>query len=47
MKTFTCVFLLLVSPAFAQESYDRLLHHWDYDKSAPLNIKQAGSGVTV
>jgi dienelactone hydrolase len=42
MKTFTCVFLLLVSPAFAQESYDRLLHHWDYDKSAPLNIKQAG-----
>jgi dienelactone hydrolase len=42
MKTFTCVFLLLVSPAFAQESYDQLLHHWDYDKGAPLNIKQAG-----
>jgi dienelactone hydrolase len=42
MKTFTCAFLLLVSPAFAQESWDRLLHHWDYDKSAPLNIKQAG-----
>ena len=37
-----CVVLLLVAAAIAQESYDQLLHHWDYDKSAPLNIKQAG-----
>ena len=38
----TCAVLLLVAAAFAQESYDQLLHHWDYDANAPLNIKQAG-----
>jgi dienelactone hydrolase len=38
----TYVVLLLVAAAYAQESYDQLLHHWDYDASAPLNIKQAG-----
>ena len=37
-----CVVLLLVAAAIAQESYDQLLHHWDYDKSAPLNTKVAG-----
>jgi hypothetical protein len=37
-----CVVLLLATAAFAQESYNELLHHWDYDKGAPLNIKQAG-----
>ena len=46
-----CVVLLLVAAASAQESYDQVLHHWDYDKSAPLNIKQAGieerDGVTI
>jgi dienelactone hydrolase len=46
-----CVALLLVAAAFAQESYKELLHHWDYDKGAPLNIKQAGieerDGVTI
>jgi dienelactone hydrolase len=46
-----CVVLLLVAAAIAQESYDQVLHHWDYDKSAPLNIKQAGieelDGVTI
>jgi dienelactone hydrolase len=42
MKTFICIVLLLMSAAFAQESYEQLLHHWDYDASAPLNIKQAG-----
>ena len=42
MKTYICIVLVLVSAAFAQESYDQLLHHWDYDASAPLNIKQAG-----
>jgi dienelactone hydrolase len=40
VKTFTCMFLLVVSATFAQESYDRLLHHWDYDQRAPLDIKQ-------
>src|SRR6266478_1335723 len=48
---FTCVVLLLVAAAFSQESYDQLLHHWDYDKNAPLNIQQAGTeergGVTI
>ena len=46
-----CVVLLLVAAAFAQESYDQLLHHWDYHKNAPLNIKQAGmeerDGITI
>ncbi len=42
MKTFACV-LLLFSWAFGQESYEQLLRHWDYDKSAPLNVKQAGA----
>src|SRR5580700_11955628 len=37
-----CVVLLLAAAAFAQESYNELLHHWDYDKGAPLNIKRAG-----
>ena len=45
------VLLLLVAAAIGQESYDQLLHHWDYDKSAPLNIKQVGieerNGVTI
>jgi dienelactone hydrolase len=36
------VLLLLLAPAFAQESYDQLLHHWDYDKSAALNVQQTG-----
>src|SRR5215469_14904320 len=45
------VVLLLVAAAIGQESYDQLLHDWDYDKSAPLNIKQVGieerNGVTI
>src|SRR6267143_1824918 len=48
---FTCVVLLLVAAVFSQESYDQLLHHWDYDKNTPLNIQQAGieerGGVTI
>ena len=48
---FACVVLLLVAAAIAQESYDQVLHHWGYDKSAPLNIKQSGiekrDGVTI
>ena len=39
-----CVVLLLVAAACSQEAYDQLLHHWDYDKNAPLNIQQAGAG---
>src|ERR1700680_4331843 len=46
-----CVVLLLVAAAIAQESYDQVLHHWDYDKSTPLSIQQAGiqerDGVTI
>jgi hypothetical protein len=43
--------LLLVSPTLAQQDHNQLLQHWDYDKAAPLDIKQAGiqerDGVTV
>lgn len=42
MMRYACVFLLLITVAFAQEPYDRLLHHWDYDRHAPLDIRQAG-----
>ncbi len=42
MKPFGYLSLLLVSAAFAQSSSDPLLHHWDYDTRAPLNLKQAG-----
>jgi dienelactone hydrolase len=49
MKTFAFVVLLLGSRALAQD--DELLRHWDYDKGAPLDIKQAGieerDGVTI
>ena len=51
MKTFICLALLLVSPALAQQDYNQLLRHWDYDQSAPLHIKQAGvqerDGITI
>ncbi len=40
-KAFGCFVLLLGSAAFAQESYEQLFHHWDYDQRTPLNIKQA------
>jgi dienelactone hydrolase len=33
---------LLVATAFAQKPPEQLLHHWDYDKNALLNVKQAG-----
>src|SRR5215813_2904148 len=42
MKLRTLLAILLFAPAFAQESQDQLLRHWDYDKSAPLNLKQIG-----
>src|SRR5438105_14547224 len=44
MKRCIALFFLLLSTAFAQESQldAQLLHHWDYDHSAPLNLKEAG-----
>jgi dienelactone hydrolase len=42
MKTVICTVLVLLASAFAQESYDQLLRHWEYDKNAPLNVKQQG-----
>jgi dienelactone hydrolase len=49
----SALLVLLLSAAFAQESQvdPQLLHHWDYDKTAPLNLKEAGvqdrSGVKI
>ena len=40
MKTLARVLLLLSSAASNQESYNQLVHHWDYDEHAPLDIKQ-------
>jgi len=44
-----CVVLLLVAAAIAQESYDQVLHHWDYDKSAPAEYQASWNrgAVTV
>ena len=44
MRRCAVVSLLLLATAFAQQSQvdPRLLHHWDYDKSAPLYFKDAG-----
>lgn len=51
MKTIALVVLGLACAAFAQESYEQLLQHWDYDKNASLNIREAGvqkrDGVTI
>jgi dienelactone hydrolase len=42
VNNFASLVFLLTATAFAQKPPDQLLHHWDYDKTAPLNIKQAG-----
>src|SRR5215469_4347570 len=34
--------LFLVSGALGQQSYDQMLRHWDYDKNAPLKIREVG-----
>jgi dienelactone hydrolase len=53
VRHFICawIFLLFVPAIIAQESYEPLRHHWDYDASAPLNMKQAGvqqrDGVSI
>jgi len=46
------IFLVLLAPAaFAQESHDALLQHWDYDEHTPLKMKQTGvqerDGVSI
>jgi dienelactone hydrolase len=33
---------LLLAFAVPQESREQLLHHWDYDKTSPLNFNQVG-----
>ena len=49
MKILTCLALLLL--LLAPQDYNQLLQHWDYDKGAPLDIKQAGmqerEGITI
>lgn len=51
MKSFLCAVFLLISAAVAQEDDNQLLRHWKYNKSAPLDMKQAGvqerDGVAV
>jgi dienelactone hydrolase len=42
MKRLSCLLLLSVPVIFAQESYDQLLRHWDYDTKAPLAMQQSG-----
>ena len=34
--------LLATTTAIAQESYDQLLKHWDYDRSTPLAVQETG-----
>jgi dienelactone hydrolase len=41
-KSFSVVAVLMFFVALGQESYDQLVRHWDYDKSAPMNIVQRG-----
>jgi dienelactone hydrolase len=46
-----CILLLFAPAIFAQELYEQLRHHWDYDASAPLNMKENGvqrrDGVSI
>lgn len=42
MKCLALLFALLALPALGQKISDELLQHYHYDKTAPLNIKQAG-----
>ncbi len=41
MKRLLGVLALLAGAAFAQESYEQMLHHWDYDQKAPLAVQRA------
>src|SRR3984885_647768 len=40
MNFYPRILLLLISAAVVQGPIERLVHYWDYDKSAPLNVKQ-------
>jgi len=42
MRNYGRLTLLLLATALVQESFEQMVHHWDYDKSAPLNFRQAG-----
>jgi dienelactone hydrolase len=42
MKRAALLLVLLTLPAVGQGVSDEFLQHWNYDKSAPLNIKQTG-----
>src|SRR4051812_32012310 len=35
-----CLLLFFSTTAIAQEAYEKLLQHWDYDRSAPLSIRE-------
>src|SRR5215467_9602143 len=35
--------LLLLGTTLLQQPFEQMVHHWDYDKNAPLGIKQAGA----
>jgi hypothetical protein len=51
VKIIVLFYILYAPAAFDQESYNALLHHWDYDNHAPLDVKQAGvqkrNGVSI
>jgi len=51
MKILMCLALLLLPLVLAPQDCNQLLQHWAYDKSAPLDIKQAGiqerDGITI
>lgn len=51
MKPFAWTLLLLLSAALPPESFDQLRQHWDYDRRAPLDIRQnellVSDGITV
>jgi len=44
MRKFLCLLVLACSPslAYSQESYQQFVKRYDYDRSAPLDLKEAG-----
>ena len=40
MKALLGTLFIVASSLMAQETYDQLLRHWAYDKTAPLNFAQ-------
>lgn len=40
MRGLVCLLITLSAPSFAQESWQQLLHHWDYNKNTPFSLKQ-------